>query len=448
MFWIIGSMVESLMFFIAFMHISKLQFSKIEALLIILFNTIALVAIVNFIHLLYIPPIVVVIVANAMWISIISAAAYVKTRNIPVNTMYAFFSSIVVLFAGHVSRAPLNFILDLIGEPRLRGVVLNDWVLYMLYVVIAFVISFTISRLWGIFLHKKIQAFDDEWKRRVASYMIVGASVVLSLFLIITYLQETIINPAAIITIYAILLSISFSLFVFAIFSIENLHQEREIKYKNEQLQNLQIYTDNVEKMVSEVKKFRHDHSNLMLGFQEYIDNNDIENIRKYFMKYMTLFAESTSAANAQLNNLALLKVSEIRSILSYKTLYALQKNIDVFIEVPDIVEDIGTDNLIDLCRIISILIDNAIESCCETKQPVLRFLALKREADILFVITNTCPSPPSLSQIFEKGYSTKKGQTGLGLYTVAQLVSNNNNLSLNTCIDNGDFVQELSVRI
>jgi len=362
--------------------------------------------------------------------------------------MYAFFSSIVLLLAGNISRVPMSFVLEVIDEPLLRGTVLDDWVLYIVYMMAVFAVSFVTSRQLGNFLNRKIYSFDDELKRRVASYIIIGASVVLMLFLIITYLQETIINPAVIITIYAILLSISFSLFIFAIFSIENLHKEREIKHKNEQLQNLQIYTNNIEKMAGEVREFRHDHLNLMLGFQEYIDNNDIDNIREYFIKYMALFTESTAVADTQLDNLNLLEISELRSILSYKFLYALQKNIDVFVEVPDLVQDIGTDNLIDLCRIIGILLDNAIESCRDTEQPVLRFLALKRESDILFVITNTCPSPPPLSKIFEKGFTSKEGQRGLGLYTVAQLVGGNSNLSLNTCIEDGDFVQELSVSV
>ena len=40
-------------------------------------------------------------------------------------------------------------------------------------------------------------------------------------------------------------------------------------------------------------------------------------------------------------------------------------------------------------------------------------------------------PVPIHTEKIFEKGYSTKEGNTGLGLWEVRQILKKNNNLNL-----------------
>lgn len=48
--------------------------------------------------------------------------------------------------------------------------------------------------------------------------------------------------------------------------------------------------------------------------------------------------------------------------------------------------------------------------------------------------------------KIFEKGYSTKEGNTGLGLWEVRQILLKNTNLNLFTSKDDTYFKQQLEI--
>jgi two-component system sensor histidine kinase AgrC len=199
--------------------------------------------------------------------------------------------------------------------------------------------------------------------------------------------------------------------------------------------------------MADEARKFRHDHKNLLLGFKECIEKKDIDSIQTYFQQYFSEFVKTTAAVDSQFNKLSGIKRQEIKGILSSKLLFAQQLHISVFIDVPSHIEGICDNQLVDICRITGILLDNAIEACWVVDKPVLRFLAMQQKQEILFVFMNTCPMPiPSITQMFWEGFSTKEGQRGAGLFIASQLCNRNKNVTLNTKIKDGNFIQELSI--
>jgi len=78
----------------------------------------------------------------------------------------------------------------------------------------------------------------------------------------------------------------------------------------------------------------------------------------------------------------------------------------------------------------------------------VWKLYAQKEDSLILFVFENTCLSAPRFSKLSEKGFTTKKCGSGLGLYVVSETLQRNKNLSLNTQWENGYFIQEFRVLI
>ncbi|MFR3948966.1 MAG: GHKL domain-containing protein [Ruminococcus sp.] len=83
------------------------------------------------------------------------------------------------------------------------------------------------------------------------------------------------------------------------------------------------------------------------------------------------------------------IKITELKSILSSKLLYAIELNIDVSIEVTDEVISLPM-NTLDLCRIAGIFLDNAIEATLETAYPSIRFALINLDAEYIFIISNT----------------------------------------------------------
>ena len=64
-----------------------------------------------------------------------------------------------------------------------------------------------------------------------------------------------------------------------------------------------------------------------------------------------------------------------------------------------------------------------------------------------LLIIENTYKEKDiDTYKIFEKGYSTKEGNTGLGLWEIRQILKKNNNLNLYTTKSNEYFTQQFEI--
>lgn len=346
------------------------------------------------------------------------------------------------MLAGYVTGAILRFVFDVS-----RGISYFDWILFILYYFIAFTSAFIISIKFGNFFANKLRMLDCVQKNRLATYLIFGGVITLALFFTRAFLTHILADATLLNAIYATALFSYFIYLVFVVFTFtDSLCMEVEINKKDEMLKNLQAYTKSVESMATEVRKFRHDNLNLMLGFQEHVKNKDIDKIDMYFNEYMTVFQKDVSVMNLQLDVLNRLKIPEVKSILSFKVLGAQQSGIDVHIEVTSEIEGVDNYNLVDICRIVGVLADNAIEACEGLDGPVWRFFAQRKNSSVLFVFANSCPSAPPFSKISKEGFTTKSGARGLGLYVVSGILEENQNLSLNTLWENGYFIQELRI--
>ena len=436
---LVGLFLEVFLFIIVFINISKIKLRKSEALIAI-FTAYILALLVAYTTTM---PNILGLKVNGILIIIMTITANRRIKILSLSVLYGVITSIIFLLSGYALGAAFYYLYDSFS----REAVINSWGLYFLTTIPSAILALCIAHPTGIFLNKKLSLLDNTVKGKLSAYILIGAIVTLILFFITTFIHYIIIDTTTLNMLYAITLMFYFAFLVFAIFAFaDSLHQKIEISHKNELLSNLQVYTDSVEHMATEVRKFRHDHLNLMLGFHEYIQNHDIDKIQQYFQEYVSLFEKSTSVADSRLDILKNLKIPELKSIISFKVLYAQQLKIDVFIEVPDIIENTYDDILFDLCRITGILLDNAIEACQDVENSVLRFFSLKKDGRIVFVFTNTPVATLSLSKIFDKGFTTKEGARGLGLYSASQIIETNHKLYLNTYLKNDVFVQELSV--
>lgn len=120
---------------------------------------------------------------------------------------------------------------------------------------------------------------------------------------------------------------------------------------KQDSYNRLQEYTNQIESMYSSLRSFKHDYSNIMLSMSEYFEANDMEGLRSYFNKEILPLSRKITKNTAHINQLMNIKITELKSILSSKLLYAIELNIDVSIEVTDEVISFPM-NTLDLCRI------------------------------------------------------------------------------------------------
>lgn len=194
-----------------------------------------------------------------------------------------------------------------------------------------------------------------------------------------------------------------------------------------------------------ELHGFRHDFSNIMCTISGYVQVNDMYGLKKYYSQIQKDInkVNTLGALNPEsINNPA------IFALISSKYNKALQENIDMNINV---FLDLNTLNMkiYEFTRILGILLDNAIEATKECDEKVINIEIrkdTKRNRQLLIIENTYNEKDIDTERIFEKKYSTKKGNSGLGLWEVRQILKRNNNLNLFTSKTDKFFKQQLEM--
>lgn len=222
----------------------------------------------------------------------------------------------------------------------------------------------------------------------------------------------------------------------------------REMKYKRK-LQEIEAYyeyTLRIESINNEMRKFRHDYVNILTTLSHYIREDDMPGLRKYFDEHIVPMKDKLKTRSIKMNGIEKLKVREIKGLITTKIIQAQEKRIPISIEVPDEIDRISM-NTVELSRIIGIIVDNAIEASENLEEPLINIAFIDNDESVTFIVMNKCSDDiPKIHELFEQGFSTKGDNRGLGLSTLKELTDSNENVLLDTVIENGYFVQKVEI--
>jgi len=222
---------------------------------------------------------------------------------------------------------------------------------------------------------------------------------------------------------------------------------------KNELLRNqemelkaLENYSKHVESLYQEVRSFRHDYANVLMSLKVGIDQGDLDNIKKIYEEITADSAKLVKNNKFDLTRLANISDSAVKSLMSAKFLEAENRGIEISLEVAEPMKNPATP-LISYIRILSILFDNAIEGALESDEPKIAVANFYQDGDFVFIIENsTREKSVDLSKIFQRGYSTKGDNRGLGLATLVDFQDDYENLSVETSSLDYKFTQVVRV--
>ncbi|WP_234793327.1 sensor histidine kinase [Streptococcus equinus] len=222
---------------------------------------------------------------------------------------------------------------------------------------------------------------------------------------------------------------------------------------KNELLRNqemelaaLENYSKHVESLYQEVRSFRHDYANVLMSLKVGIDQGDLDNIKKIYEEITADSANLVKNNKFDLTRLANISDSAVKSLMSAKFLEAENRSIEISLEVAEPMKNPAIP-LISYIRILSILFDNAIEGALESDEPKIAVANFYQDGDFVFIIENsTREKSVDLSKIFQRGYSTKGENRGLGLATLVDFQDDYENLSVETSSLDYKFTQVVRV--
>ena len=222
--------------------------------------------------------------------------------------------------------------------------------------------------------------------------------------------------------------------------------EQIQTEAKKKALQDLQDYTHNLEVMYNGLRSFKHDYVNILLSMSGYIENCDMDELKKYFESKIFPTKNLIDQGDYKLNQLSNIGVLEIKSLLSAKMIYAHESGIDVTIDIPDRVDRFQMDT-VDLARILGIFLDNAIEAALEAEQPHISLNIIQNRTGVSILISNRFhDNGEVLHRLKQKGFSSKMGHQGIGLSNAQKIISSYDNVLLETTMRCGCFVQHMEL--
>jgi len=374
----------------------------------------------------------------------------IKSYSIRKTFALLFIPVMVVIFVDIVAMAIINIVfpsfLHMIPNfPLMIGLSYNHFLLYAPYALSSIILSAA-----GTFLCVAITKKQRKLIRQTIKAQTILAAISLMIIAIAIIFANTwryqgseveglVLNTLP-------MFSVATATLICVVFYTVSL-QERITRQKKEVEQiAMQQYTEQVEQQQVIVQKFKHDHKNILLSIEGYLEAENIAGLKEYFNTQIKTADDAIIQSDFTLHRLSNVKIPEIKATLVNKLIAAESAGIDANFEISGKIEDISI-NSVTLVRILSIILDNAIEALMELEHGTLSVACYKKEQTVVFIVQNTCSTNlPPISQLRKAGFSTKGKGRGLGLSNLTELVAVHPNIILQTNITEGNFIQKLSI--
>ncbi|MBR2744612.1 MAG: GHKL domain-containing protein [Clostridia bacterium] len=304
---------------------------------------------------------------------------------------------------------------------------------YILSIVLIYGIFIILTILFKNIKHKKMQMFSI--KNTIIVNLILGIFMMIFESYLLSVYRDSI--PFRLTLAILIISLIYFSISMYSIVRTNALEKTKE------DLENEKLYNKTLTLLHDNIRCFKHDFNNIVQAIGGYISLNDMDGLKKY---YNNLLEECTITNNLNVLNPETINNPSVYSLLTNKYYLATQKNIKMTFSIFADLSKIDS-NMYELSRILGILLDNAIEAAEESNEKIIEIELKSDQKKILFTISNSCKdSNISTTKIFEKGYSTKNRNSGIGLWKVHKILSKNTKLDLFTTVNENMFSQQLSI--
>ena len=271
----------------------------------------------------------------------------------------------------------------------------------------------------------------------IIANLILGLLVIFCQFYLLNYYSDNFPLITCLINILCLL-----AYFVISFVSFINISK---LEVTSMSLEESQLSYKTLELLYDNMRTFKHDFGNILDGFASYITCNNMEGLQKY---YNELSLDFNHVNNLSSLNPKIINNHSIYILLANKYHKADEKGIKIDLKV---LFDLNTlhINMYEFTRMLGILLDNAIEAASECEEKLVNVIFQEDTNNpIQYIIISNTYSDKNLNteKIFEKNFSTKKGNTGLGLWEIKQLLQKNNRLNLKTTVTEKYFTQKLEI--
>ena len=282
-----------------------------------------------------------------------------------------------------------------------------------------------------------LDSMNKKSKTILLANCILAIIVIISQFYLINFYST---NLPLLVTLLNIFSLIAYFIISFISFAKINQLEETEMN-----LQETKLYNKTLTILHDNMRSFKHDFANIVSGIGGYVQTDDLEGLKKY---YSQLLEDCQNTNNLSALTPELINNPAIYNVLATKYHKADEQGIKINLKV---FLDLNTlkVKIYDFTRILGILMDNAIEATKECDEKVIN-LIIRNEQNKnrqVVIIENTYKNKDvNLDLIFDKGVTSKPGNTGLGLWKVREILKKNENLNLFTTKNDKYFRQQFEM--
>ena len=233
-------------------------------------------------------------------------------------------------------------------------------------------------------------------------------------------------------------------LLIFFAMNSHKVQVEKEIALKQKKFEqkHLQTYTDEIVKLYNEIRGFRHDYAGMLVSMQMAIDSEDLQEIDRVYNEVLVKANQKLRSEKYTYFDLNNIDDSALRSLIAQSIIYARNSGVEFTLEVKDVITRLSMD-LLDLVRIMSILLNNAVEGAADSYLKQMEVAVIKMDFETVIVIQNSCKITMTPSEdLFALGFSTKGRNRGLGLNNVKEILDRYDNIILETEMEDNTFRQ------
>lgn len=270
-----------------------------------------------------------------------------------------------------------------------------------------------------------------------------GVFIAFMVILLISDMQSvTATLQASILLIFTIILIFTYRQLIFFVRTIAIQRQAQAKVIYNKQLND---YLTSVQQQYTDLRKFKHDFQNIMLSMKSFVDTSDSTELKQYYQDIVQEQTEMSTVGNGNIAQIQAVDSDAIRGLIIQKFFIAKSQQIDFQIELTQ--EKYHFDeNILIIVRILGILLDNAFEYVQTIDEK--RVTCAITQDDNITEITVDNPIHGSLNfkDLFKTGYTTKDKHTGFGLANARRLITETDNLYLETKIIHGHLLMTLII--
>lgn len=369
-----------------------------------------------------------------------SLVIYKGTQKSSLDLALALTGHIILILLNHCFTIPLSILGQSI--PYLRE---HSTIPVLLAMILSTFLSLRLIRRYFVLPRLPVlSACPGKLLRFFLAELYVGLALMTANFIYgeaVSYPTEVLSLNGTIITVF----TLSTILIFYSMYDI--LKKNHELSLQQAQSEIMRDYARRMEGLYEEIRVFRHDYRNILATMQHYIDEENTEALKEYFHRTILRGAPVLSDDGFALGRLHWLEDDAVKSLLYTKIVSILNHQIQFELEIAEHVPALPMDSL-TLCRILGILLDNALEASLESPEKKLRISIVTTDAAVIFTVTNsTLPLPVPVGRLLQRGYSSKENHEGIGLATVAGLLDSCPCANLSTKCEDNVFCQALEIR-